>query len=160
VFDNGLPAAPTRWISDGVLQSLIQTRYSSRLTGLPVTPYVDNLIMDGTADGPDVEALCSGSKERTLLLTCLWYIRTVDPQTLLLTGLTRDGVYLVEGGEVVGAVNNFRFNESPVDLLGRVSSIGCSERTLPREWSDYFTRTAMPAIRVEDFNMSSVSQAS
>ena len=57
--------------------------------------------------------------ERGLLLTCLWYIREVDPQTLLLTGLTRDGVYLVENGEVVGAVNNFRFNESPVDLLGR-----------------------------------------
>ena len=58
--------------------------------------------------------------ERGLLLTCLWYIREVDPQTLLLTGLTRDGVYLVEDGEVTGAVNNFRFNESPVDLLGRL----------------------------------------
>ena len=57
--------------------------------------------------------------ERGLLLTTLWYIREVDPQTLLLTGLTRDGVFLVEGGEVTGAVNNFRFNESPVDLLGR-----------------------------------------
>ena len=54
--------------------------------------------------------------ERGLLVTCLWYIREVDPQTLLLTGLTRDGVYLVENGEVTGAVNNFRFNESPVDL--------------------------------------------
>ena len=57
--------------------------------------------------------------ERGLLLTCLWYIREVDPQTLLLTGLTRDGVYLVENGEITGAVNNFRFNESPVDLLRR-----------------------------------------
>ena len=160
VFDNGLPAPPTRWISDGVLQALIQTRHSAALTGLPATPYVDNLIMDGTVDGPDVEAMSRASQERTLLLTCLWYIRTVDPQTLLLTGLTRDGVYLVEGGEVVGAVNNFRFNESPVDLLGRVSSIGASQLTLPREWSDYFTRTAMPTLRVEDFNMSSVSKAS
>ena len=62
--------------------------------------------------------------DRGLLLTCLWYIREVDPQTLLLTGLTRDGVYLVEGGEVVGEVNNFRFNESPVDLLGRLSEVG------------------------------------
>ena len=66
--------------------------------------------------------------ERGLLLTCLWYIREVDPQTLLLTGLTRDGVYLVEDGEVVGAVNNFRFNESPVDLLGRVTEVGATER--------------------------------
>ena len=66
--------------------------------------------------------------ERGLLLTCLWYIREVDPQTLLLTGLTRDGVYLVENGEVVGAVNNFRFNESPVDLLGRMAEAGATER--------------------------------
>ena len=61
------------------------------------------------------------STGRALLLTCLWYIREVDPQVLLLTGLTRDGVYLVEDGEVVGAVNNFRFNESPVGMLGRLT---------------------------------------
>ena len=79
------------------------------------------------------------STERGLLLTCLWYIREVDPQTLLLTGLTRDGVYLIENGQVQGAVNNFRFNESPVDLLGRATEAGRTEPTLSREWSDYFT---------------------
>jgi hypothetical protein len=57
-------------------------------------------------------------------------------------------------------VNNFRFNESPVDLLGRITEVGRTELTLPREWNDYFTRTAMPAVRVPDFNMSTVSQAS
>ena len=98
--------------------------------------------------------------ERGLLLTTLWYIREVDPQTLLLTGLTRDGVFLVEDGEVTGAVNNFRFNESPVDLLGRAVQASRTERTLPREWNDWFTRTAMPTLRVPDFNMSSVSPAS
>ena len=67
-----------------------------------------------------------GSTERGLLLTCLWYIREVDPQTLLLTGLTRDGVYLVEDGQVRGAVNNFRFNESPIDLLGRITEVGAT----------------------------------
>jgi len=97
---------------------------------------------------------------RGLLLTCLWYIRVVDPQTLLLTGLTRDGVYLIEGGEVVAEVNNFRFNESPVDLLARLTEVGFTERTLAREFGDYFTRTAVPTWRVDDFNMSSVSQAS
>jgi predicted Zn-dependent protease len=96
---------------------------------------------------------------RGLLLTCLWYVREVEPQTLLLTGLTRDGVYLVEGGEVVAEVNNFRFNESPVDLLDRLAEVGHTERTLAREFGDYFTRTAMPTWRVADFNMSSVSQA-
>jgi predicted Zn-dependent protease len=77
-----------------------------------------------------------------------------------LTGLTRDGVYLVEGGEVVGAVNNFRFNESPVDLLGRVTEAGQTVRCLGRENGEWFNRTAMPPLRVPDFNMSSVSQAS
>jgi predicted Zn-dependent protease len=100
------------------------------------------------------------STRRGLLLTCLWYIREVDPQTLLLTGLTRDGVYLVENGEVSGEVNNFRFNESPVGMLRRLAELGRSEPALPREWSDYFTRVVMPPARVEDFNMSSVSQAS
>jgi predicted Zn-dependent protease len=97
---------------------------------------------------------------RGLLLTCLWYIREVDPQTLLLTGLTRDGIYLVENGEVAGAVNNFRFNESPVGMLSRLTEVGITGPTLPREWGDYFTRTAMPPLRIEGFNMSSVSQAS
>jgi predicted Zn-dependent protease len=100
----------------------------------------------------------SGHDGPCLLLTCLWYIREVDPATLLLTGLTRDGVYLVEGGEVVGEVNNFRFNESPVGLLARATEAGATQRTLPREWNDYFTRAAMPPLRVPDFNMSSVSQ--
>jgi predicted Zn-dependent protease len=98
--------------------------------------------------------------ERGLLLTCLWYIREVDPQTLLLTGLTRDGVYLVENGAIRGVVNNFRFNESPVDLLGRISQAGRTEPTLSREWSDWFSRTAMAPLRVPDFNMSTVSPAS
>ncbi|MBB4942144.1 putative Zn-dependent protease [Streptosporangium album] len=158
VFDNALPLAPTDWIADGTLASLIQTRHSAELTGLPVTPAIDNLIMEGAGDGRSLEEMIS-STERGLLLTCLWYIREVDPQSLLLTGLTRDGVYLVENGKVVGEVNNFRFNESPVDLLGRLTEVGAAEQTLPREWNDYFTRTVMPALRVPDFNMSTVSQA-
>ena len=94
-----------------------------------------------------------------MLLTTLWYIREVDPTTLLLTGLTRDGVYLVEDGEVTAAVNNFRFNESPLDLLRRATQAGVSELTLPREWGDWVTRAAMPSLRIPDFHMSSVSQA-
>ncbi|MFI9556676.1 metallopeptidase TldD-related protein [Nonomuraea endophytica] len=158
VFDNGLPLAATEWISGGTLAALRQTRYSAELSGLAVTPDIDNLIMRGDGGRSLTEMIAS--TERGLLLTCLWYIRTVDPQTLLVTGLTRDGVYLVENGEVVGEVNNFRFNESPVDLLGRISEVGAAEQTLPREWNDYFTRAVMPPVRVPDFNMSTVSQAS
>jgi predicted Zn-dependent protease len=156
VFDNGMPAERASWISSGVLSALHSSRHSAALTGLPVTPWVDNAIM--TADSAaSLESMIASTK-RGLLVTCLWYVREVDPQTLLLTGLTRDGVYLVEEGEVTGAVNNFRFNESPVGMLSRVLEAGATEPTLPRELSDYFTRAAMPPLRVEAFNMSSVSQ--
>jgi predicted Zn-dependent protease len=158
VFDNGLPVGPTSWVDSGTLNALVQTRYTSQLTGLPLTPYVDNLVLEGPGGGRSLEEMVAG-EERALLLTCLWYIREVDPQTLLLTGLTRDGVYLVEHGEVVGAVNNFRFNESPVDLLGRVTEIGATERAMPREWGGYFNRVTAAPLRVSGFNMSSVSPA-
>jgi predicted Zn-dependent protease len=128
--------------------------------GLPLTPAIDNLTFTTSApQAPSLEQMIASTRYG-LLLTCLWYIREVDPQTLLLTGLTRDGVYLVENGEVTGAVNNFRFNESPVGMLGRLLEVGATEPTLPREWGDYFNRAAMPPVRVDAFNMSSVSQAS
>src|SRR6202789_1964737 len=132
VFDNGLASPRASWISSGVLSALHSSRYSAGLTGLPVTPSVDNLILVAPGASKSLEAMISSTK-RGLLLTCLWYIRLVDPQTLLLTGLTRDGVYLVEDGEVAGVVNNFRFNESPVGLLPRVLEAGATEQTLPRE---------------------------
>jgi predicted Zn-dependent protease len=156
VFDNGLPVPATEWIADGALRNLVTSRFAAALTGLPLAPSLGNLILDGGDDRSLQEMVAA--TERGLLLTCLWYIREVDPATLLLTGLTRDGVYLVENGEVTGEVNNFRFNESPVDLLGRATEAGRTEKTLPREWSDWFTRAAMPALRVPDFNMSSVSR--
>ena len=159
VFDNGLTAGRTEWIRDGTLAALLQTRHSAELTGLAMTPAVDNLGL--TVDGARgaVDDLVA-DVERGLLLTCMWYIREVDPQTLLLTGLTRDGVYLVEGGEVAGAVNNFRFNESPVALLDRFTAAGDTAPAFSREWGDYFPRTVMPPLRIPDFNMSTVSQAS
>jgi predicted Zn-dependent protease len=158
VFDNGLPLPATDWIRDGRLEALLQTRSSAALANAPVTPGIDNLQLE-TATPVGTLPQMIAHTSRGLLLTCLWYIREVDPQTLLLTGLTRDGVYLIENGEVTGAVNNFRFNESPVDLLARVVEVGITQRTLPREWSDWFTRTAMPPMRIPDFNMSSVSAA-
>lgn len=158
IFDNGLLLDPTAWIDGGVLVSLLQTRHSAALTGMPLTPHVDNLILESPGVTTSLPDLIAGV-ERGLLLTTLWYIREVDLPTLLLTGLTRDGVYLIERGELVGAVNNFRFNDSPVDLLGRILDVSATEPTRAREWGDAFTHTAMPSLRVADFNMSSVSQA-
>jgi predicted Zn-dependent protease len=159
VYDNGLPLERTEWIADGTLAALLQTRSSAALTGQPATPPIDNLVLGIDGATGSVDDLVAGVDDG-LLLTCLWYIREVDPQNLLLTGLTRDGVYKVEGGEIVGAVNNFRFNESPIDLLRRFTHASATEPAFSREWGeDYFSRTAMPALRVPDFNMSSVSQA-
>jgi predicted Zn-dependent protease len=159
VFDNGLAVGAVDWIRDGVLTNLAHTRWSAQEFGADgPTPGADNLVMSAPGASADLADLL-GRTERGLLLTCLWYIREVDAQTLLLTGLTRDGVYLIENGEVVGAVNNFRFNESPIDLLGRLIEVGASVPALPREWADWFTRAAMPPVRVAEFNMSSVSAA-
>ncbi|CAM3939028.1 metallopeptidase TldD-related protein [Nocardiopsis rhodophaea] len=157
-FDNGLPLRRTEWISGGELAALNQTRHSAALTGLPMTGHIDNLVLDLPGASATLDGMIAGT-ERGLLLTCLWYIRMVDPQTMLLTGLTRDGVYLVEDGKVSGAVNNFRFNESPVSLLERATEAGAPTRTLARETGDFFSRTAMPPLRIPDFNMSTVSQA-
>ena len=159
VFDNGMATPAVNWIENGVLTNLIRPRAWALRTTAPATAAVDNLILEDPTSTTSPEEMLAAT-DRGLLLTTLWYIREVDPQTLLLTGLTRDGVFLVEGGEVTGAVNNFRFNESPVDLLGRAVQAGRTERTLPREWNDWFTRAAMPMLRVPDFNMSSISPAS
>jgi predicted Zn-dependent protease len=159
VFDNGMPVQATDWIADGVLRNLYRTRNWAARTGAEFRAGIENLILSAPAATKSLDEMIAGT-ERGLLVTCLWYIREVDPQTLLLTGLTRDGVYLIEDGQVRGVVNNFRFNESPVDLLRRVTEVGAAVPTLPREWSEEFTRTVMPTVRVPDFNMSTVSQAS
>jgi predicted Zn-dependent protease len=158
VFDNGQPLAATEWISGGTLAALVQTRHSAREASMPLTPLIDNLILDvpgGAVPLPEMIAQTS----RGLLLTSLYYVREVDSQTLLATGLTRDGVYLIENGEITGAVNNFRFNESPAAMLARTTQAGPAERTLAREFGEYVPRTVMAPLRVEGFHMSSVSQA-
>jgi predicted Zn-dependent protease len=159
VYDNGLPVEATDWIRDGRLTALIQTRHTANLTGQPTTSAIDNLVLE-VADASGTQADLVAGMEDGLMLTCMWYIREVDPQTLLLTGLTRDGVYRVEGGEITGAVNNFRWNESPIDLLRRYTHASETVPSFSREWGDeFFSRTVTPALRIPDFNMSSVSQA-
>ncbi len=173
VFDNALPLERTDWIRDGRLAHLRYHRAGAAHSGVDPAPYIDNLILRAGPGGDGGTAGAAGAAggggtvdemvartERGLLLTCLWYIREVDPATALLTGLTRDGVYVIEDGAVIGAANNFRFNESPVDLLARAAEVGASVRTLGRELGEYLNRCIMPPLRIPDFNMSSVSQAS
>ena len=95
--------------------------------------------------------------KRGLLITRFWYIREVDPQTVLLTGLTRDGVFLIEHGEITRPVCNFRFNESPVAMLNRVAALGPSVRAYGEEVGDL--PISVPALLVDDFRLTSVSDA-
>jgi predicted Zn-dependent protease len=157
VFDNGVKLARTPWIEDGVLQHLVTPRYWAEKSGGKATPIIENLVMQAGGKGTLHDMI--KNVKRGLLVNTLWYIREVDPQRLLLTGLTRDGVFLIENGEVKGAVNNFRWNMSPVEMLGKIVSAGESVQTLPREWGDYFTFAKTPPLVIRDFNMSSVSQA-
>jgi predicted Zn-dependent protease len=160
VFDNGLPCGRVDWLRDGKLAHLRYHRAGAAKSGAPMAPYIDNLILRcADSAGGSIDEMVART-ERGLLLTCLWYIRPVDPATLLMTGLTRDGVYVIEDGQVVGAANNFRFNESPVDLLARATEVGTPVRSLGREFGEYLNRTIMPPLRIPDYNMSTVSQAS
>lgn len=158
VFDNGAAMHRVDWLQEGTVNALTYPRAAAQELGGQFTSPPENLLLTGGSAASTDELVAR--TDRGLLLTCLWYIREVDPVSLLLTGLTRDGVYLIEGGEVAGQVNNFRFNESPIDLIRRITEVGATERTLCREWKDWFSRTAMPPMRIPDFNMSSVSQAS
>ncbi|WP_181782030.1 metallopeptidase TldD-related protein [Pseudonocardia pini] len=156
VFDNGAPTRRVDWVREGVVNELQYTRAEAAEFGTTFTPAGDNLLLTG-GSAATLEEMVSRT-ERGLLLTCLWYIREVDPATLLLTGLTRDGVYLVENGEVTAEVDhNFRFNYSPLDMLRRATEVGATAPALPREWKDWFTRCRFPPMRIPDFRMSSVS---
>ncbi len=157
-FDAGLPLRATDWVRDGHLRALVGTRHAARLAGIAHTPAVDNLIAGVTGTQGSLDEVAARMSDG-LLITCLWYIRDVDAPTLLLTGLTRDGVYVVRGGEIVGATGNFRFNESPLGMLGRIVDAGTPVPALPREWADWFTRAKTPPLVVEGFHLSTASEA-
>jgi len=149
-FDGeGLPLRRTSWIDAGVLRALHCSRYWAKKTGrTPLGAPRGLRLSPGSAT---TEELVRGTK-RGLLVTRLWYLRMLEPRQLLVTGLTRDGVFRIEDGEIVGAVNNFRFNQSPVALLRNVEALG----------KDLFRHgdLLVPAVRAADFNLASVSAAS
>lgn len=159
VFDNGQTIKRVDWFKDGVLQALIQTRATAKLTKLDFTPIGENAIIKVDGGTGTLDDLVK-KVDNGLLITTFWYIRMVDPNSLLLTGLTRDGVYHVKGGEVVGATNNFRWNDSPVSALNRLAHAGATEWTQPREWAGNMSNMATPPLVIKDFNMSTVSPGS
>lgn len=158
VFDNGLLLTRQDLLRDGRLVALRASRPTAARFGLSPLYLADNLILEDMGGQGSLADLISRTDD-AVLVNCLWYIREVDPQTLLLTGLTRDGVYRVHDGRIVAALPNFRFNVAVPDLLGKIRDASATGLCLPREWADWFVRTAMPALLVEDFNLSSASDA-
>ncbi len=148
---DALPAAKTTWIENGVVKTLAVDRYWARKTGKQPVPFSGGMILEGS-DKP-LESLIAETP-RALLVTRFWYIRSVNPQNAMVTGLTRDGVWLIENGKVVHPVNNFRFNDSPVNLLKNLEATSVA---IPAG-SEFFSLT-VPAIRAHDFHFTSKSDA-
>ncbi|MFM2438820.1 MAG: hypothetical protein RLZ55_1645 [Actinomycetota bacterium] len=158
VFDTGLTIAAVDWVKGGKLAALAATRAGAAELGLPFTASAANLeLSDAAGSGTLTDVIARN--DDALVVTSLWYIRDVDPQAMLVTGLTRDGTYVVRDGRIVGGAGNFRFNDSPLAVLGRIVDAGAPVRCLPREWADYFTRTSMPPLVVRDFGLSTASAA-
>jgi len=143
----GLANVPMTWVENGILKNLTYDRYWAKKSNREATPGPGNFVLEGGKD--TLEALIA-STERGLLVTHFWYIRVVNPQSMQLTGLTRDGLWLIENGKITHPVVNFRFNESPAVMLNNVLGMTPAVRT---------ANAVMPAIKAANFTFSSLSDA-
>jgi predicted Zn-dependent protease len=150
---SGLPLARQVWVENGVLKQLYYSRFWAKKQGKTATGFPSSLKMAGGTQS--IDDLVKGT-QRGVLVTRLWYLRPVDPRTILYTGLTRDGTFLVENGKITKALRNFRFNESPLFLLNNLEGLGRPERIAGTEAGG---DVVMPAIKARDFNFTSLSEA-
>ncbi len=150
IGDDGLPQADISWVEAGVLKQLSRSRYWAQKTGKSPVPVPSSMHLQGSSS-PLLDLI--KGVERGVLVTRFWYNRMVEPRTILATGLTRDGTFLIEQGKLVGAVKNFRYNDSPVTLLTKVRALGTPER-VPTGGM-----VAVVPPMVDDFNLASISDA-
>lgn len=143
----------TSWIEKGVVKNMAYSRYWAEKKGVKPVPYPNNVIVEGGT--ATLEEMIASTKQG-ILVTKLWYIREVDPQTLLLTGLTRDGTFYIENGKIKHPVKNFRFNESPVIMLNNLETLGKSERVVSTETNQNYL---IPPMKIREFTFSSLSDA-
>jgi predicted Zn-dependent protease len=143
----GLPVTRTQWVEKGVVKNLSYSRYWAAQKNVQPLPFSRSMIIEGGTQS--LEDLIK-STEKGILVTRFWYIRSVDPQTLLLTGLTRDGTFYIENGEIKFPIKNFRFNESPVIMLNNVEALGKPVRT---------GSGLIPPMKIRDFTFTSLSDA-
>ena len=157
-FDGqGLPVTRSVWFEKGVLKDLIYSRFWAEKTGRKPTAGPNNIIMDGGT--ATIDELVAGT-ERGVLVTRFWYIRPLDPQTLLFTGLTRDGLFLIEKGKVTRPVKNMRWNESPIVAFNNVEAMSAPERVVSGEgFGGSGLALVCPAARIREFTFSSGSDA-
>ncbi len=149
----GQPLEKRTWIDKGIVKNLSYSRYWAEKKNVAPVPGPGNIIMEG--GDQSIEQMIK-STEKGILVSRLWYIRMVDPQTLLLTGLTRDGTFYIENGEIKFPVKNFRFNESPVIMLNNVDALGRPERSISVE---SYRSYLVPPMKVRDFTFTSLSDA-
>jgi predicted Zn-dependent protease len=150
---DGRPQEKISWIENGVLKNLTYSRYWAQKQGVKAIPNPDGIIMTGT--DVTLEDLIKGT-EKGILVTRLWYIRPVDPQTLLYTGLTRDGTFYIENGQIKFPIKNMRFNESPVIMLNNLDALGKPERIVSGESGQ---NALIPPMRIKEFSFTSLSDA-
>lgn len=153
IGEGGLPQKKTFWIEKGVVKNLVYTRFWAEKMGKKPVPFPPNVIMEG--ENHTLEELITSTK-KGVLVSRFWYIRDLNPMILLLTGLTRDGTFLIENGKVSHPVNNFRFNESPVNVLKNVEMMSRPMRVVGGEVGQ---SAFLPALKVRNFNFSSISDA-
>ena len=151
--NDGQPLDKMSWVEKGVVKNLTYTRYWAQKSNVKPVPFGSNVIMEG--GDQSLEDMIK-STERGVLVSRLWYIRMVDPQTLLLTGLTRDGTFYIENGQIKHPIKNFRFNESPVIALNNIEALGKPERSISVE---SYRSYLIPPMKIRDFTFSSLSDA-
>ena len=153
-FDgDGLPVGRQVFVDKGVLKELYYSRFWAKKMGRQPTGAPQGMKMEGGTSS--VDDLIK-STDRGVLVTRLWYLREVDPRTILYTGLTRDGTFLIEGGKISKSIRNFRFNDSPLFMLNNLEMLGRAERVGGTEQGGDIV---MPSIKVKDFNFTSLSDA-
>lgn len=155
--NEGIPISRNAWVEKGVLKDLFYSRFWAEKMSKKPTAGPANLIMEGGTSSMD--DLIAGV-ERGVLVTRFWYIRPLDPQTILVTGLTRDGLFLIEKGKVTRAVKNMRWNESPVVAFNNIEGMTPAERVVSGEGiGGAGLSMVCPAARIREFTFSSSSDA-
>lgn len=154
--NDGQPTSKTTWIENGVVKNLPYDRYWAQKQGKEPIPTSGTVRMSGgTATVDDLIA----STDRGILVTRFWYLRPVDPRTILYTGITRDGTFLIEKGKITRPIKNFRFNESPIFMLNNLEAMTQPVRVSASEAGGPGLAIVVPAIKVRDFSFTSLSDA-